>query len=393
MEISCGNEPLQGRPQFIGLRRTIGGGKRAIVNAKFANLGKYTERAVRIGIVAVEGSLLSAITGLADLFWMTGQALRAPPPGASCGLPNQALPTFETIIASADGKALRDPQGRQIPVDASFSELTQCDVALVTGMALGPDRLPPVSASVRHAAAWLQERHQAAALVGAACAGTFVLGEAGLLNGRRCTTTWWLHHAFKQRFPKARPVWGTALEEQDRIVTTGGPLSWVDLALHVIRREAGADVARLAADITVSDSLPLPQLVYAPRGFVNATDPLLLQAEQIVRHAIPGLTAEALAGALRISERTLHRRLKGLTNESPKGFITRVRIEMACVLLERPGASIKQVALQCGYSEETSFRRAFGQLTGMTPADYRRWSDRRNVRSLPRYQGSEAGGD
>ncbi|CAM2176818.1 helix-turn-helix transcriptional regulator [Burkholderia orbicola] len=64
-------------------------------------------------------------------------------------------------------------------------------------------------------------------------------------------------------------------------------------------------------------------------------------------------------------------------------FITRVRIEMACVLLERPGASIKQVALQCGYREETSFRRAFSQLTGMTPADYRRWSDGRNVRRLP----------
>ncbi|AWG30340.1 AraC family transcriptional regulator [Burkholderia cenocepacia] len=346
---------------------------------------------MRIGIVAVEGSLLSAISGLADLFWMTEQALRAPPADASYDLPGRALPTFETIIASADGKALCDPQGRLIPVDASFWELTHCDVALVTGMALGPDRLPPVSASISHAATWLQERHQAGALVGAACAGTFVLGEAGLLNGRRCTTTWWLHHAFRQRFPKACAVWGTAVEEQDRIVTTGGPLSWVDLALHVIRREAGPDVARLAADISVADSLPLPQLVYAPRGFVNATDPLLLQAEQVVRHASPGLTTEALASALSLSERTLHRRLKSLTNESPKGFITRVRIEMACVLLERPGASIKQVALQCGYSDETSFRRAFGQLTGMTPADYRRWANGRNPRRLRPSHDSDPG--
>nr|WP_249176918.1 helix-turn-helix domain-containing protein [Burkholderia cenocepacia] len=338
-----------------------------------------TEYRVRIGIVAVEGSLLSPITGLADLFWMTAQALRAPPDGGAHGQP--VVSGFETVIASADGRALRDPQGRLIPVDTTFDELTQCDVALVTGMALGPDRLPPVSASTTQAAAWLRARHRDGALVGAACAGTFVLGEAGLLNGRRCTTTWWLHHAFRQRFPKARPVWGTAVEEQDRIVTTGGPLSWVDLALHVIRREAGADVARLAADISVADTTPLPQLVYAPRGYVNATDSLLLQAEQIVRHASPGLTAEALAGALGLSERTLHRRLKGLTSESPKGFITRVRIEMACVLLETPGASIKQVALQCGYGDETSFRRAFGQLIGMTPADYRRWSSRRNTRS------------
>ena len=74
-------------------------------------------------------------------------------------------------------------------------------------------------------------------------------------------------------------------------------------------------------------------------------------------------------------------------------FITRVRIEMACVLLERPGASIKQVALQCGYyREETSFRRAFSQLTGMTPADYRRWSDGRNVRRLPSPHALETSG-
>lgn len=338
---------------------------------------------MRIVIVAVDGSLLSAITGLADLFWMTAQALREPPAGALPGVPDRAALTFETIIASADGKALRDPQGRMIPVDASLHELKRCDVALVTGMALGPDRLPPVSDSIKQAAAWLRERHQKGALVGAACAGTFVLGEAGLLNGRRCTTTWWLHHAFRQRFPKACPVWGTAVEEQDRVITTGGPLSWIDLALHVIRREAGPEVARLAADISVADSLPLPQLIYAPRGFVNAADPLLLQAEQIIRHASPGLTAEALAGALNLSERTLHRRLKSLTNESPKGFITRVRIEMACVLLDTPGASIKQVALKCGYSEETSFRRAFGQLTGMTPADYRRWSSERKT-GVPR---------
>ena len=103
------------------------------------------------------------------------------------------------------------------------------------------------------------------------------------------------------------------------------------------------------------------------------------------------LTFDSRLGELtlrvRRDERTLHRRLKSLTNESPKEFITRVRIEMACVLLERPGSSVKQVALQCGYGDETSFRRAFNQLVRMTPADYRRWSTSRNggPTSVPRH--------
>lgn len=169
------------------------------------------------------------------------------------------------------------------------------------------------------------------------------------------------------------------MDEQDKIITTGGPLSWGDLGLLVIRRLAGADIAKLAADISVTDSQPLPQLIYAPRGVINTTDPLLLQAEQIIRHTNPGMTAEGLAKALHLSERTLHRRLKDLTNESPKEFITRVRVETACVLLDTPGASVKQVALQCGYNEETSFRRAFTQLIGMTPADYKRWSSEQHA--------------
>lgn len=334
---------------------------------------------MRIAIVAVEDSLMSAITGLADLFWMTNQALQSPPSGLSSSFKSRARTAFETIIVSADGRAVRDPQGRLIPVDAAFEDIETCDAVLVTGMALGADRLPPSSESVIRAAKWIKARHQQGALVGAACAGTFVLGEAGLLNGRRCTTTWWLHHVFKQRFPKALVAWGSAVESQDQVVTTGGPLSWVDLALHVIRSLAGADVAKLTADISVTDSLPLPQSVYAPRGFINNADPLLLETEQIIRHGNPGLTAAELAKALNVSERTLHRRFKSLTNESPKELITRVRIETACVLLQVPGASIKQVALNCGYGEDTSFRRAFIQLMGMTPADYKRWAKGRGL--------------
>jgi transcriptional regulator GlxA family with amidase domain len=339
--------------------------------------GKPDHGIVRVAVIAVDGSLLSAIAGLTDLFWITNQALRAPPEGTLPEASVRARPLFETTIVSADGANLPTAQGRSVSVDGAFADVGHCDVILVAGMALGTDGLPPASDTIRHAANWLRAQHRHGVLIGGACAGTFVLGEAGLLDGKRCTTTWWLHNAFKRRFPKARPIWGTAIEEQDNVITTGGPLSWIDLALHVIKRTAGADVAKLAADVSVADNSPMPQMVYAPRGFVNAVDPLLLRAEQIIRGAGPGLTAEVLATELKFSTRTLHRRLKDLTDESPKSFITRVRIETACVLLETPGSSIKQVAVQCGYTDETAFRRAFTQLSGMTPADYRRWSHKR----------------
>ncbi|WNW13870.1 helix-turn-helix domain-containing protein [Pseudomonas sp. DTU_2021_1001937_2_SI_NGA_ILE_001] len=326
---------------------------------------------MRIAIVAVEGCLHSAVVGLVDLFWITNQALRNAPDGGSAGV------VFETLVVSADAAAVMDAQGRTVQVDGRFDDALGCDAVLIAGMALDTDGSPPRCAAVSQAAAWLRRYHQHGGLVAGACAGAFVLGEAGLLDGRRCTTTWWLHPIFKRRFPKADAVWGSALEEHDRVISSGGPLSWIDLALHVIRRLAGDTVARLAASMAVTDNQALPQTVYAPRGFINATSPLLLQAEQTVRQAGPGLTAQALAKGLRLSERTLHRRLKELLNETPKAFITRVRIETACALLQSPGARVKQVAMQAGYADESSFRRAFAQVMGLSPSGYVEWLGKR----------------
>ncbi|RDK07254.1 DJ-1/PfpI family protein [Cupriavidus lacunae] len=120
---------------------------------------------------------------------------------------------------------------------------------------------------MREAGAWLRDQHAHGALIGGSCAGVFVLGEAGLLNDRRCTTTWWLHEELKHRFPGADVVWGSALLEDDRVISAGGrPLSWIDLALHMISRLAGPQAARIAADFAVVDNTPLQQSLYAPKG-------------------------------------------------------------------------------------------------------------------------------
>lgn len=330
---------------------------------------------MRIAIIALEGSLLSAVAGLSDMFWITNRAVASSPEFAR----RQQEAIFEPLIVSADGKPVRDAQGRLIHTDSSFQEAGEPDVVLVTGMALDDSRMPVNSAGVSSAAQWISRQYARGALTGAACAGSFVLGEAGLLNGRACTTTWWLFHTLRERYPAAKPVWGKALEEQDRVVTTGGPLSWAALALHIIKKQAGADVARLAADMAVADSQPLSQQIYAPPGFVNMRHPLLLRAEEIIRYRNPAITAGQLAASLNTTERTLQRKLRALTNETPKAFITRVRIESACVLLANPAANVRAIAAECGYSEDSAFRKAFSQMMGMTPGQYRKWATDRHA--------------
>ena len=89
-------------------------------------------------------------------------------------------------------------------------------------------------------ARWLRNEHAQGALVCGSCSGVSLLGEAGLLKERRCTTTWWLHDEMKRRYPKADAAWGAAILEDRPVISAGGPLSWIDLSLHVMRVLCGA---------------------------------------------------------------------------------------------------------------------------------------------------------
>ena len=343
---------------------------------------------MNVAILAFDGCLSSAVLGMADLLWMASLSEQRRGPHDRAKLPtampsavpansSPAVPLINTFVVSVDGKPLRDGRGRSLPVDAGLQNLPALDAVLLPGLVPDANGMPPQSSSLLDAGPWLRKQHAHGAMLGASCAGVFVLGEAGLLNGRRCTTTWWMHEALVQRFPKSRAVWASGLVDDSRIVSVGGPMSWVDLALYTIGQLLGPATALETANFAVVDNTPLTQAVFAPKRFIEQATPFLLDAEQAVRAAGVGLTAVKLAKSLAVSQRTLHRRLEASAGESPKGFITRIRLESAKALLSNPGSAIKRVALQCGYEDEGSFRRAFHRFSGMTPAAYRQWARQR----------------
>ena len=345
---------------------------------------------MNVAILAFDGCLSSAVLGLADLLWMASlsEHRRSLPGNVPTSPVNSAATSdvaahtarnrsINTFVVSVDGKPLLDGRGRRLPVDAGLHDLPALDAVLLPGLVSDAKGVPLASQSIAHAGQWLRKQHAHGVTVGASCAGVFVLGEAGLLNGRRCTTTWWLHEELTQRYPKSRAIWASGLVDDSRIISVGGPMSWVDLALYTIGQLLGPEVALETANFAVVDNTPLTQAVFAPRRFIEQATPFLLNAEQAVRAAGVGFTAVKLAKSLAISERTLHRKLKSSAGESPKAFITRIRLESAKALLANPSSVIKRVALQCGYEDEGSFRRAFNRFSGMTPAAYRDWTRHR----------------
>ena len=287
------------------------------------------------------------------------------------------------MAASADGQAIRDSAGVTFTVATSFEEIASCDAIIVPSFAPDADGKPPDMSSFGAAAAWLRRHHARGALIAGCGSGVFLLGEAGLLDGRRCTTSWWHHEELKRRYPRIDAAWGARLIEDRRVVTAAGPLSWIDVALHVVRALCGVDAARIAADFTLGETAPTRG---APRGAptYNASvigegaDAFVAEAEQIVRQFDGAMSAQELARALSTSERTLHRKLKQASGESPKTFIDRIRVETARMLLETSVKPVKELAASAGFADEASFRRAFRRFAGMAPSAYRVWARARS---------------
>lgn len=325
---------------------------------------------MKIVVLAASGCLPSAFVGLMDVLTL---AQWAPANRRQSG------PAFEILSASADGAPVTDGRGCRVEVMRSLDEIGTCAAVIVPGFLPDDALRPPSMAGLASVATWLRAAHDSGALVCGSCSGSFLLAEAGLLDRRRCTTTWWLHEEFKRRYPRVNAVWASPMIEDDRIATAGGPLSWIDLALHVIRRLMGAEAAKAAADFAVVDAAPSAGAAYVPIGYLSRAGHWLADAEHVVRHAGgQRIGARELAQRLATSERTLHRRLTEATGKSPKRFIDRVRIETAQTLLESGQQSVKEISAAVGYEDESSFRRRFKRLVGTTPAAYRnRCRDRR----------------
>jgi len=208
-------------------------------------------------------------------------------------------------------------------------------------------------------------------LVSASCYGTFVLAESGLLDGMEATTTWWKEAEFRTRYPAIRLDADRALVDGGRCLTAGAMTAHTDLTLHVLRRLYGAELARKVAGIMLVDGARTSQRPFMalPRSFA---DPLVQQAaDWLAAHSEEPLSAQALAAALNVSYRTLHRRFDAAAGMAPLAYLQALRVEQAKELLEGTSLSLERVVERVGYSDVPAFRRLFLRSVGLSPAQYR----------------------
>lgn len=189
----------------------------------------------------------------------------------------------------------------------------------------------------------------------AACIGTFVLAEAGLLDGHDATTTWWLSPLFRQRYPKVRLDESRMVVQSGKRLTAGAALGHIDMALSIVR-QVSPELAALTAKYLIVDSRPA-QSAYVISEHLNHNDPLVARFERMVRERLAtGFSLEHIARELATSKRTLARRIHDVLGKTPLSYVQDLRVEQAVHRLKTSNDSIEQIATQVGYADGVTLR-------------------------------------
>ena len=206
------------------------------------------------------------------------------------------------------------------------------------------------------------------------CTGAFLFGEAGLLDGRSCTTHWMHTEELKQRFPAATVDPDVLFVEDDRVVTSAGTAAGIDACLHHVRCELGAAVAnKIARRMVVPPQRDGGQRQYidlpVPSCNADSLAPLLTWMREHLAEEQP---VKVLARRASMSERTFARRFAAETGTTPGKWLLAQRLHHARTLLESSDVAIENVAARSGFGSAALLRHHFGTHVGVAPAEYRR---------------------
>ena len=219
----------------------------------------------------------------------------------------------------------------------------------------GPLEAALARRDVRDSAAVLRRWSGHGATMTAACIGTFVLAESGLLDQQRATTTWWLAPLFRARYPDVMLDDSNMIVTSGRFVTAGAALSHIDLALWLIRRHS-PQLAALTAKYLIVDSRP-SQSAYAITDHLIHADPVVQRFETWARARLArGFSLDAAAQAIGASKRTLARRMQRVLGRSPLSYFQSLRVERAVHLLKTGDASVDDIAARVGYGDGATLR-------------------------------------
>jgi transcriptional regulator GlxA family with amidase domain len=266
-----------------------------------------------------------------------------------------AVPRFD-VRAVGVRRVVRTSHGLRVPIQPVGTRAPDCVVVPAIGFKMpGPLADALARPDVADAAAALRQWARRGTTMTAACIGTFVMAESGLLDHQRATTTWWLAPFFRQRYPSVLLDESNMIVKSGSVVTAGAALSHVDLALWLVR-SVSPQLASLTARYLIVDSRP-SQSAYALTDHLVHADPVVQRFESWARARLAQrFSLDDAARAVGASKRTLARRMQSVLGRSPLSYFQSLRVERAVHLLKTESASVDEVAARVGYADGATLR-------------------------------------
>jgi transcriptional regulator GlxA family with amidase domain len=306
----------------------------------------------RVAVVAFDGVVLGDLAAPCEVFGRVRDA--------------SGRAFYEVRICSIAPEVASEHVMLKVPW--RLSSLRRADTVIVPGVD-DLDRVIPEALlrAIRHVV-------DRGARVASICSGAFVLAATGALDGLRATTHWRVAAELARRHPKIEVDAGVLYVDNGDVLTSAGAAAGLDLCLHLVRRDLGAEVA---ADVARAAVMPLERaggqaqfIVHEPPASDGSSiAPLLAWLEQNLSKHLP---LPVIARHVAMSTRTLSRRFREQVGTTPALWITRARVRRAQRLLETTDLSVDRVAAESGFGSSTVLREHFAQIVGTSPLAYRR---------------------
>jgi transcriptional regulator GlxA family with amidase domain len=276
-------------------------------------------------------------------------------------------PWYEFVVVAAGERRIRTQTGFVLEATHGLRTLARADTIVVPGWS-SPE-IEPSQALVRA----LRAADARGARILSICTGAFVLAAAGLLDDRHATTHWLYTDELRQRYPRVQVDPGVLYVAEGNVMTSAGTAAGIDLCLHVVALDHGADVA---ASVARRMLMPL----FRTGGQAQYVDAPLTQRESDamsdilawgIEHLPTGLSVDDLARRAAVSSRTLTRRFRTSVGVSPGEWLQRERLRLAQRLLETTDVPVDQVARDAGYETSAALRAQFTARLHTSPRAYR----------------------
>ena len=279
---------------------------------------------------------------------------------------DDGVPAYDCAIVS-EQPVVATSAGFAMTIEHRLDRAARADLVVVPACGVDIEPTPVVLELLRGVVA-------RGARVMSVCAGAFVLGRAGLLDGRRCTTHWRYTDRLAAEFPTADVDPGVLYVCDGPVLTSAGSASGLDLCLHLIRADHGEEIARRVARRMV---MP-PHRDGGQAQFVDT--PIRVRPAETLAPLLDELAAalgheysiDELAARCNMSARTFARRFRAETGTTPYLWLTHQRVLLARRMLEEGDDPVDTVAQRCGFGSGAMLRHHFGRIVGVSPASYRR---------------------